>query len=146
MCAPISILTILPAKTHVQSPEYTNAVVAQPTVNGQLGNTVIRSPYSAGPEAEPIMQQPWARELESVRKQASITTHPRRQLSKDTPVNSTEIDRQDFLDLDFDSFIDMNAFNGTPSPDHVGPPGIDIDFNSFGEGYEYDIGNNDMSA
>ncbi|KAK5679274.1 hypothetical protein LTS10_008089 [Elasticomyces elasticus] len=143
----VQIASQVAAGTYVAIPEYTNAVVAQPTVNGQLANTVTRFPYSAGPEAAAIMQQPWARELESVRKQAAITSHPRQQLNQDTPVNSTEIDRQDVLDLDFDSFIDMNAFNdGTPSPNHVGPPGIDIDFNSFGEGHEFDFGNNDMSA
>ncbi|KAK5732033.1 hypothetical protein LTR17_010869 [Elasticomyces elasticus] len=142
----VQIASQVAAGTYVKIPEYTNAVVAQPTVNGQLANTVTRFPYSAGPEAEAIMQQPWARELESVRKQAAITSHPRQQLSQDTAVNSTEIDRQDVLDLDFDSFIDMNAFNGIPSPDHIGPPGIDIDFNSFGDGYEVDFGNNDMSA
>ncbi|TKA60150.1 hypothetical protein B0A55_12861 [Friedmanniomyces simplex] len=129
---PVPVPTIAPGNAQAPRPRQYGATLAQPMVNGQLANQTPSFAYPTNPQTQAFAQQPWRHDVTAYSNNVNhITSAPRSPVparGQEVPtINAFEILRQDVLDVDFGTFIDMNAFGSSPSPTHVGPAGFDVD-------------------
>jgi len=113
--------------------EGAGAVVALPTVNGQLLKEVKGIPYLICPRTTAFIQQPWHHQPDPYRNDPEefASVPPRAPGQQTIPPNIIEVLSQDALEGMFSKYTYVGALvdspNPSPSPAHVGPPGFDID-------------------
>ncbi|KAK0253680.1 hypothetical protein LTS09_011258 [Friedmanniomyces endolithicus] len=109
------------------------AVVALPTVNGQLLKEVKGFPYLISPRTTAFVQQPWHHQPRPYDNDPdTFTSAPRRAPAQHMiPPNIIEVLRQDALEEMFSKYTYVGALvdspSPSPSPAHVSPPGFDVD-------------------
>ncbi|KAK0256619.1 hypothetical protein LTR91_003986 [Friedmanniomyces endolithicus] len=109
------------------------AVVALPTVNGQLLKEVKGIPYLISPRTTAFIQQPWHHQPDPYRNDPDeFASVPRRAPGQQMiPPNIIEVLRQEALEEMFSKYTYVGAHvdspSPCPSPVHVGPPGFDVD-------------------
>ncbi|KAK0990279.1 hypothetical protein LTR91_008942 [Friedmanniomyces endolithicus] len=128
---PVFTTTQMNAQVNVQAAasKGSAAVVALPTVNGQLLKEVKGFPYLISPRTTVFVQQPWHHQPRPYDNDPdTFTSAPRRPPGQQTiPPNIIEVLRQDALEEMFSKYTYVGALVDSPSPTHVSPAGVDVD-------------------
>lgn len=105
------------------------SIAAKHLIDGEPAYTTPRFPLELSAATKQIVSAPWAQDFNSSKSSNIITeTAPASSVATGPmpvtqPNVGAEVERQDQLDEDFASFIDMDAYNNTPESEHVGSTG-----------------------